>query len=210
LATVRRRVAPGLEDWAAGAPEVKREAAHNTREPMMMSRLSLIAVLAATLLAGCTTAAKQAACPGTAVLVDAARQTIFRQGATPDPGNVLYTVQIVGVTSTCDIAKNEHKADTSLEITFRAARAPNGDAPQYTVPYFVAVTQADRIVNKQSFSAQFTFAPGQAAVDFTDTVSSTVVHADEGKHPYDYQILIGLPLTKEQLDYNRTFGRFTQ
>jgi len=177
---------------------------------MMTSRISPAALLAVILLAGCTSAAKQLNCPGTAALVDASTQTIFRQGTTPDPGNVLYAVRIVRVKSECDIDKGAHKADTSLDITFRATRAPTGDAVPYTVPYFVAVTQADRIIGKQSFSVQFTFAPGQAAVEFTDTVASTVVHPDKDKHPYDYQILVGLPLTKEQLDYNRTFGHFTQ
>ena len=175
----------------------------------MMSRRPFATLLAVLLLAGCTSAAKQLNCPGAAALVDASTQTIFRQGTAPDPGNVLYTVQVVRVKGVCDIDKAERKADTSLDISFRATRAPTGDAAQYTVPYFVAVTQADRVIDKQSFSAQFTFAPGQAATDFNDTVSSTLVHPDKGKKPYDYQILVGLSLSKEQLDYNRTFGRFT-
>jgi len=176
---------------------------------MMMSRISLAALLAAILLAGCTSVAKQASCPGADALVDASKQTVFRQGTTPDPGNVLYTVRIMRVSGKCDVDKKGHKSDSSLDVLFRATRAPSGDAVQYAVPYFVAVTQADRIIGKQSFSVQIAFAPGQAAVDVTDTVASTVVNAEKDKHPYDYQILVGLPLTKEQLDYNRTFGPFT-
>jgi len=172
--------------------------------------LPLAALLAATLLTGCTNAAKQALCPGIAALVDASSQTVFRDNAAPDPGNVAYTVQIISAKGSCDTDKKAQTADSKFDVSFRATRAPTGTAVQYTVPYFVAVTQADRIINKQSFSVEFSFAPGQAVVDFTDTVASTTIIADKGKHPFDYQILVGLPLTKEQLDYNRTIGRFTQ
>jgi hypothetical protein len=176
---------------------------------MMMPRLAHAAILTAVLLAGCTTAAKQQNCPTAAALVDASAQTVFRQGAAPDPGNVLYTVRIVGVKSECDVDKKVQQADASVDIAFRATRAPTGEAVQYTVPYFLAVTQSDRIINKQSFSVQFSFAPGQAAAEFTDSVASTVIHTEKGKRAFDYEIIVGLPLTKEQLDYNRTFGRFT-
>jgi hypothetical protein len=176
---------------------------------MMMPRLPLATILTAVLLAGCSSAAKQENCPTAAALVDASAQTVFRQGTVPDPGNVLYALQIVRVKTECSVDKKALEADSSVDVTFRATRAPTGEAVQYTVPYFLAVTQSDRIINKQSFSAQFSFAPGQAAVEFTDSVASTVIHTEKGKRAFDYEILIGLPLTKEQLDYNRTFGRFT-
>jgi hypothetical protein len=172
--------------------------------------LPLAALLAAGLLAGCSDQARQASCPGTAALADASTQYVFREGTSPDPANVLYRLQIVDVKAHCDLDKKARTVATSLDIRFRATRAPTGETGQYNAPYFIAVTQADRIINKQAFQIQFSFAPGEATADFTDSVPSTVIQADKEKHSYDYAILVGLPLTKEQLDYNRTIGRFTQ
>lgn len=169
--------------------------------------LALAAILS---LAGCTSQSKQPLCPGMAALVDASSQSFFRDGTAPDPGNVIYTVRITNVNGECDIDKGMHQADASFEVGFRATRAPTSNEMQYSVPYFVVVSQADRIISRENFTAQFRFAPGQAVADFSDSVSSTVIKAEKGKRPYDYQILVGLPLTKEQLDYNRTIGRFTQ
>ncbi len=177
----------------------------------MKSRLlPLMVLLGVGLLAGCGSSSKQGLCPGMAALADAASQPMFRQAGSIDPSNVLYTVQIVHVTGGCDVEKKAKSATTSLDIHFRATRAPTGEAATYTVPYFLAVTQADRIINKQTFEVRLSFAPGAAVAEATDTVSSTVIKPTEGKYPWDYQILAGLPLTKEQLDYNRTIGRFTQ
>jgi hypothetical protein len=179
---------------------------------MKLVWLPLTMIVALGLLAGCSGGrnSKAAFCPGAAALADTSRQPMFRQGATADPSNIVYTMEIVGVESSCDYDKKGRDADVSVDIHFRATRAPTGEAAQYNVPYFVAVTQADRIVNKQSFQVQVSFAPGAAVADVTDTVPSTNIKTEEGKKPYDYQVIVGLPLTKQQLDYNRTSGRFAQ
>ncbi|HTQ15634.1 MAG TPA: hypothetical protein VMH86_17320 [Rhizomicrobium sp.] len=171
--------------------------------------VALVAVLG--LAGGCTHADRQAACPGMAVLADAATQHVFRPGSpAADPSNVLYTVQIVRVKGTCDISKKSRVAGTDLDIRFRATRAPNGQAAQYVVNYFIAVTQGDNIVRKVPHQIQFAFAPGQAAVDFDESVSPADIKMTEGKHPWDYQVLVGLPLTKGDLQYNRNIGSYGQ
>jgi hypothetical protein len=169
-------------------------------------------VLLAASVAGCSSSKghKEAFCPGMAALADAARQPMFRQGAPADPSNVVYTMEVVGVDGSCDYDKKGREAEVSIDIHFRATRAPTGEQAVYNVPYFVAVTQADRIINKQNFQVQISFAPGAAVADATDSVPSTNITTEEGKKPYDYQILVGLPLTRQQLDYNRTIGRFGQ
>ncbi|HEX3675626.1 MAG TPA: hypothetical protein VHU87_15245 [Rhizomicrobium sp.] len=177
---------------------------------MRLALLPITMVLAAGLLAGCSSPGKQGMCPGMAALADASTIHMFRPGAAPDPSNVLYTVRIASVEGTCDIPKGAKSATASFDVHFRATRAPNGEAAGYTVHYFVAVTQSDRVVNKQPFDVQFSFAPGAAVAEFTDTVSSTVIKADKGKYPWDYEILVGLPLTEGDLAYNRTIGRFAQ
>jgi hypothetical protein len=163
---------------------------------------------AVALLAGCT-GAKTDNCPTLAALLDASSMTVFRQGTTPDPANVLYNVRIVEVSGQCDFNKKKRSADSDVTITFRATRAPSGDAAQYTAPYFVGITEGtDRVMARQAYSVPFEFAPGQASITFTDNVKDAYVAAKYGSLPYDYQVLVGLQITKEQLEYNRNKGNY--
>jgi hypothetical protein len=162
------------------------------------------------LLAGCV-GQKTDNCPTLAAMLDASSLTVFRQGTTPDPANVLYTVRIVDVTGSCSFNKKKRSADSDVTVTFRATRAPTGDAVQYTVPYFMGITEGtDRVLTREAFSVPFEFAPGEASVTFTDNIKDADVVAKYGSLPYDYQVLVGLQITKEQLEYNRNKGNYGQ
>lgn len=162
--------------------------------------------LAAVGLAACQSD-KTGECPTMTALVPASEESVFVPGSTADPSNLLYKVEILGVDGSCDLDKKSTSADVSLDIRFRATRAPSGSSAGYTVPYFVAVTEGtDRVIAKRKFTVEFSFAPGQSSVDFADTVASTKVTASGEKKTYDYQVLAGLQLTKEQLEYNQHQG----
>ncbi len=140
-------------------------------------------------------------------LVEASEESVFVPNSTPDPSNLLYKVEITSVKGTCDVDKKALEADVSLEVHFRATRAPSGVGAEYVVPYFVAVTEGtDKVLAKKFFNIRFAFAPGQATADFTDSVASTDVKARGERRTYDYQVLAGLQLTKEQLNYNHSQG----
>jgi hypothetical protein len=176
---------------------------------MHKSILRIAGIAAAVaLLAGCS-GVKTDNCPTMAALLDASSMTIFRQGTSPDPANVLYNVRIVDVSGKCEFNKKKRSADTDLKITFRATRAPSGDAAQYTAPYFVGITEGSaRILAREAYSIPFEFAPGQASITFTDEIKSAYLAAKYGSLPYDYQVLVGLQVTKEQLEYNRNNGNY--
>ena len=140
-------------------------------------------------------------------LVAASEESVFVPKSTPDPSTLLYRVEITGVRGDCDVDKKSLTADVKLDIRFRATRAPSATAAEYSVPYFVAVTEGtERVLAKRQFKIQFAFAPGQSTADFSDSVASTQVTAKGEKRTYDYQVLVGLQLTKEQLEYNRSQG----
>lgn len=171
-----------------------------------LTKIFTIAVLSA-LLAGCA-AKTNPLCPGAAALVEAANLTGFPQGATPDPAHALYRVAIANVTTDCSIDPKARIANSSLTIHFTATRAPTGDSVTYRVPYFVALRQGETVISKKLFWVSFGFAPGQATTNFDEPVSSTMVHIANDKQPYDYQILVGLQLTRVQLEYNRKIGHY--
>ncbi|HEY1614504.1 MAG TPA: hypothetical protein VGF97_12510 [Rhizomicrobium sp.] len=173
--------------------------------PLIVPSLFLLAAI----LAGCSSD-KEDNCPTMTGVTDAAVQTVFREGAPQDPANVLYTVEITDVTGKCDIDKKDRTTNASVEVKFRATRAPSAAAAQYTVPYFVAVTRGTGpMMVKHVYSIPFSFEAGQTSTTFSDEIGSAVLHPDHEKQPYDYQILVGLQLTKAQLEYNR-LGHYGQ
>jgi len=175
-----------------------------------MNTIPKLAALAALVLvlAGCSTDKKHGLCPAVSGLADASSLTAFKPGTVTDPTYALFTAELVGVESNCDWDKRERSADTSITVHFRATRPPNGTAATYTVPYFVSVIKGDTILAKHAYSVQFSFDPGQATVDFSDEVDSTAINVGHGEQPYDYAILVGLQLSKAQLDYNHAMGRY--
>jgi hypothetical protein len=174
-----------------------------------ISRL-LAVCLAALAVSSCADDKKIAFCPGMTAVLDAYMAATFQPGAPPLPTNALYTVEIVNVKGSCSFDKQGKTSDSNVTVTFGATRARPGDAAQYTVPYFVAVTQGETIITKTLRKITFSFAPGEKFATFQDDIDDVSLVTDGEKKPYDYQILVGLQLTKEQLDYNRSMGIFAR
>jgi hypothetical protein len=169
-------------------------------------RLLTIALATLPIIAGCSSD-KANNCPSVSSIIETSIGTVFANEGNTDPSNILYTVEITGVRASCDVDKQALNSSSDVDIDFRATRAPRGSAAEYKVPYFVAVSESDRILAKKIFSVTFSFAPGQTTATFTDTVKSADVAAGKDKKTYDYLILVGLQLSKAQLDYNRASGR---
>ena len=178
---------------------------------MLKPIFRLLAVCAAGIvLSSCSDDKKIEFCPGMASVLDAYMAATFKPGTPPLPANALYTVEVLNVGGKCSFDKQGKTSDSSLKIKFGATRAAPGDAAQYTVPYFIAVTQGENIITKTVRNVTFSFAAGEKSATFEDDVDSVALVTDGEKKPYDYQILVGLQLTKEQLDYNRTLGIFAR
>ncbi len=179
-----------------------------------MSKRSLHAALAAVaavaFLAGCSSSNKVKMCPTAGILVPTSSLTAFRPGMQNDPAGVLYTAGVDSVKTDCDFDSDNGTTDSSLDISFKATRPPNTEETSYKVPYYVAVAQEGRILTKHDFWVTFTFPAGAASTTFTDTVASTFVTLMNGKKPYDYEILVGMQLTHDQLDYNNKSGHYGQ
>ena len=176
-------------------------------KPIFRSLAVCLAVLA---VSSCTDDKKIAFCPGMTAVLDAYMAATFKPGTQPLPTNALYTVEIVNVRGNCTFDKQGKSSESNLHVTFGATRGVPGDAATYTVPYFVAVTQSETIITKTLRKITFSFAPGEKTATFEDDIDDVALTTDGEKKPYDYQILVGLQLTKEQLDYNRSIGLFAR
>lgn len=146
-------------------------------------------------------------CPAANVLANTAKLTAFQPGMVGDPAGELYTVQMTGVELSCSFDKDEGTTDSDIEVHFRASRPPSGDNSNHTVPYYiVTVLNGATILDKHIFATSFAFRPGEATTEFTAEVPSTVIRFANGKKPYEYGILAGIQLTREQLDYAKAHG----
>lgn len=169
-------------------------------------RLSLSVAAAAVLLASCSSD-KEKNCPAVTSVVETSIASVFVPNHAPDPSTLVYTVEVTGAQATCTVDKNAYNSSSDVTISFRATRGPSGSSATYKVPYFVAISQEDRILAKKVFETEVTFEPGETTKTFTDNVDSAQVSAGKDKKTFDYVILVGLQLTKEQLEYNRASGR---
>jgi len=169
--------------------------------------LALLAVAAA-MLTGC--AQKITVCPIPAILNDTAQVTIFRPGTTPDLANELYTVSLDRAESDCVYNNSTQVVRASLDLTFRATRAPSTAAASYSVPYFVVVHEGARIYAKHAYTLNFSFAPGAATSVIKQAPNQTRIKIDNGKLPWNYQLLAGFQMTDEQIAYTKAKSRYQQ
>jgi hypothetical protein len=175
-----------------------------------MTRIVPFAILAvsALVLSGCgSDNPKGYICPVGTALVDAGSLTALPPGVT-DPARATYKADLMRIVTDCDYDKDNNTIGMRVRIDFTVTRPPGGGAATYAVPYFLATTQdGSTIVDKKLFTVQAQFEAGQASINVSDQNTYVITPLPEKKST-DYAILGGLQLTKEQLDYNRTVGRF--
>jgi hypothetical protein len=163
----------------------------------------------ALLLAGCADNLTGPQCPSASVLADTGTLTVFRAGAPADPSGEAYTATIDTVKSNCTYAKGAPTVQSSFSFTARATRAPSPDGATYTLPYYFAVTQGDRVLQKKNMTFKIAFAPGSAAASDDESLADITIELEPGHPPTDYQLLVGFQLTDAERAYNQKRGRYT-
>jgi hypothetical protein len=169
-----------------------------------------VTALVVLFLASCSSSPSSSAptCPSAGIIAPASSLTTFKQGMHDDPAGELYTVGVTNVKTDCTLDADNGTTDSTLVLRFNAKRTPSPDAASYRVPYFVAVVLDGKVLAKRDIWASFGFARGAASTVFDDKVASTVINLENGKKPYDYEIVVGLQLTHDQLEYNKKMSRF--
>lgn len=178
------------------------------RPHCLRSAAILVALALAASLSGCTTKAQLALCPTASSLIEASSLTRFAPGAFTDPAHRLFRVDLMSVSTTCDINEKERTVTSGVKLQFRAIRNPSRLAADATVPYFVAIHSGADISAKEIFQVHFHFDPGQTTANFDDEVDAAVIHVPRDKQTYDYQLLAGLQLSEAELAYNRAEGLY--
>lgn len=189
----------------SSAPKAPRPGRKTVLMRFSLSRLALAGALLLPLL-GCST--KIVICPVPAILADTQSVTFFRPGTVPDMANELYTVSVTNAQGDCTYSTRENLVKASLDLTFRATRAPQDTAATYSVPYFVAVTENARIYNKRLFYLKFTFAPGASTATINQSPNDIQLRVSNGKLPWNYEELVGFQMTPAQIAYAKNRSRY--
>jgi hypothetical protein len=171
-----------------------------------MSLRRVAALGAILLLMGCSQ--KIVVCPVPAVLADTASVTIFRAGTTPDLANELFTVSMTNAEADCVYNNKDAVVRSSMDLTFRAVRAPTSEEASYTVPYFVVVSENAKIFAKRAYNLRINFAAGAATALITQSPEVPSIHISNGKLPWNYQLLSGFQMNDAQIEYAKKKNRY--
>jgi hypothetical protein len=72
----------------------------------------------------------------------------------------------------------------------------------------VAVHEGAKIFAKRTYNLRFSFAPGAATATIKQAPEQTRILIQNGKLPWNYQLLSGFQMTPEQIEYNQKKARY--
>ncbi len=126
-------------------------------------------------------------CPSVAVLEQGNTLTQYLPGRN-DIAAQITTAQITGVAGDCDLKGDHSPLRVYFKVGFTASNGPADHGRPVTLPYFVAITQGDKIISKQPYSVTLNF-------DGNASTASTVSKQLELEFPNDpsnqfYQVLV--------------------
>jgi hypothetical protein len=160
--------------------------------------------------AGCSTSSdSRPACPDVLVLADAATMTAFVPDRGTDVLDVDHEVAIADVLSGCKIDRSD-RAHPVLTVAVAPVlvvnRGPANTDGQAAFSFFVSVvSRSDSIANKNEFPVTVTFEGNRNRVVLREDDPPVTVNIPlvGGPAPLDYEVLVGLQLTPQQLEYNQ-------
>lgn len=147
-------------------------------------------------------------CPDAAVMADAAILPAFDPAQEKDPTTLVYTAKLATPKLTCDFRKKANRATSSVTASIVASRPAGGAKAVYRVPYFIALTTNGRVLDKQIYWQDISFAEGASRASADISVDDIVLRPSRGKRTINYHYVLGFQLTKAQLDYARTMGQY--
>lgn len=174
--------------------------------------LPLLVIAGVVALSGCSTVnrfgkaqneANPAPCPNVIVLQDAARMVNFSGPEALE--NVAFTGEITNVETTCRYYDDEPiRAEVTVDFAF--GRGPMAQDGTLQANYFVAVTRTDKdVIAKEEFSLPVRFSRNSTVATLRDKVGNIVIPRKDGEVAgNNFEIVVGLALTREQVLYNRS------
>jgi hypothetical protein len=161
--------------------------------------------IAGAALSGCSWFSKKTeVCPRVQILADAAQLTNYRPGDGRDVTDVVYQGEVSSVTSECKYDKDTKTVDMTATLTLVATLGSASRQGNVTLPFFVSVIdrKTQNVLNKVNFQSAVPFPEGRRRSGVSEEIAERIKIA-AGHKVTDYEVLVGLQLTEEQLEANR-------
>ncbi len=142
-------------------------------------------------------------CPQVAVLQQASR-LVRSAGPSDEVAARIIDARVTGVAGKCT-ARGHHGERVVFRIGFAATKGLAARQDDFTLPYFVAITEGDSIIAKQVYPVRFDFRNGA-----TQAVATTKpIRLDFPNAPRSaaQQVLVGFQMTPSELGQARGTAR---
>lgn len=144
-------------------------------------------------------------CPDVGLVPELTRMTKFKDGAGRTVGDIQYDV-VVQSTSQPVCREKDRRVYVSMQIAFAAQRARAEAGGRIEFSYFVAIRHrvTGEIVTKEVFPVGVNWPQGRTTAVLEEELEQVTIPIRKDEKPIYYAILVGLQLTEDQLNYNRT------
>ena len=164
--------------------------------------LLLSVMLGAAMVAGCDSAEQfPPICPSLALLKDAADLQRFA-GSGRDISELVVQARLTAVPATCTRADPTH-VQARLQVAMDVTRGPAARGGALEIPYFVGVTEGDKVLDEQDYRMAANFPPNIDQVQATGDSIDLLLPITRQKTAAAYQIFVGFRLTPDELAANR-------
>ncbi len=170
--------------------------------------MRLLGAAALLVLAGCGDGTQDAfapACPGAAIVRDAADLSRFR-GSQRDLVDSELEGRITGLNGNCK-RDGADTVVTTVQVGIELTRGPAAPGRQAQLAYFVAVLDGESILDKQVFPLRAEFPPNADRLRLAGDDVELRLPVKANKTAAAYRIEVGFQLTPEELATNRSRGR---
>lgn len=172
-------------------------------------RRPTLALLGGALLlaAGCAGEADIAVkCPDIRIPADTERLTRFRDGGGRDITDVRVQAEVTYLSGSCTV--EDEAIELSFPIAVAAQRGPANDEGLADVRLFVAVTDRNReVLSRRELPLRLTFPGNKVRIIARENLSIDIPKTEE-QGARDFLVFLGFALNAQELEYNRTEGRF--
>jgi hypothetical protein len=140
------------------------------------------------------------ACPGAAILGNAADLSAYRPGsAGRDLTDLVVRARIIGVRGSCAEGDRKNQLAVTVNVVIELTRGPAMAGRATDVPVFVAVTDGDKILDKYVYLMHAAFPSNVDRVTLTPGDTSIVLPVTTERSGAAYTVVTGFQLPSNQL-----------
>lgn len=153
---------------------------------------------------GCASREPLPPCPKVLIEKDTASLTSFGNNLGRDITDQEFIVALESYDGSCTYSKKRNNVDVTINPEFLVELGAASTSNAVTTKYFTAIPEFFPNPNgKFTHDVSFKFPEGITKTKFRGEPVTISIPLKDGKDGTDYDIYIGMQLTKDQLEYNR-------